>query len=152
MMELNTLRQFLVVARLEHLSRAADELRIAQPSLSHTIARLESEGGRLASETFLTLTGPLAAFKRAHPSIEVALHWAAEDMALVPSFARHTSIWAPLAAITVDSPDCRRALTLYWGADSHLSTAARLMRTMITNWNWTTGDAPASHSEGLSGR
>ncbi|MEV6039700.1 LysR substrate-binding domain-containing protein [Nonomuraea sp. NPDC052116] len=306
MMELNTLRQFLVVARLEHLSRAADELRVAQPSLSRTIARLESELGtplfdrsgrlrlndtgklfrgyveralgeldagrravaeatsegvgtvRLASETFLTLTGPLAAFKRAHPSIEVALHWAAaEDMArhlraqevdlcvasqpihaagleavqlldeavwvatsldhplagrtsvsideladqsfvsarkghwqrrlldrlfaargltpkivcevdepsaiadligaglgigLVPSFARHTSIRAPLAAITVDSPDCRRALTLYWGADSHLSTAARLMRTTITSWNWSTGEAPASHSEGLSGR
>ena len=37
---------------------------------------------RLASETFLTLTGPLAAYKRAHPSIEVELHWSpAEDMA-----------------------------------------------------------------------
>ncbi|MET7338915.1 LysR family transcriptional regulator [Nonomuraea sp. NPDC005650] len=290
MMELNTLRQFLVVARLEHLSRAADELRVAQPSLSRTIARLEAELGtplfdrsgrlrlndtgrlfrgyverslgeldagrravaeatsegagtvRLASETFLTLTGPLAAFKRAHPSVEVELHWAAaEDMArhlraqevdlcvasqpihaeglesvqlleeavwvatpldhplagrtsvtvdelagqpfvsarkghwqrrllerlftargltpkivcevdeptaiadligaglgigLVPSFARRTSISAPLAAVTVDSPDCRRAVTLYWGADSHLSTAARLMRTAITGWDW----------------
>lgn len=289
-MELNTLRQFLVVARLEHLSRAADELRVAQPSLSRTIARLEAELGtplfdrsgrlrlndtgrlfrgyverslgeldagrravaeatsegagtvRLASETFLTLTGPLAAFKRAHPSVEVELHWAAaEDMArhlraqevdlcvasqpihaeglesvqlleeavwvatpldhplagrtsvtvdelagqpfvsarkghwqrrllerlftargltpkivcevdeptaiadligaglgigLVPSFARRTSISAPLAAVTVDSPDCRRAVTLYWGADSHLSTAARLMRTAITGWDW----------------
>ncbi|MEU9833847.1 LysR substrate-binding domain-containing protein [Streptosporangium sp. NPDC048047] len=130
MMELGPLRQFLVVARLEHLSRAAEELRIAQPSLSRTIARLESELGaplfdrsgrlrlndagrlfrdhverslgeldagrravaeaagggrgtvRLASETFLTLTGPLAAYKRAHPSVEVELHWSpAEDMA-----------------------------------------------------------------------
>ena len=44
-MELNSLKQFLVVARLEHLSRAADELHIAQPSLSRTIARLESELG-----------------------------------------------------------------------------------------------------------
>src|ERR687895_2442076 len=109
MMELNWLKQFLVVARLEHLSRAAEELHVAQPSLSRTIARLESELGaplfersgrlrlndagklfrdhverslgeleagrravdeatsgelgtvRLASETFLTLTGPLAA-------------------------------------------------------------------------------------------
>ncbi|MFE0256228.1 LysR substrate-binding domain-containing protein [Streptomyces sp. NPDC059010] len=130
MMELNSLRQFLVVARLEHLSRAADELHIAQPSLSRTIARLESELGvplfdrggrlrlndtgrlyrdhveralgeldagrravtdaadqglgtvRLASETFLTLTGPLAAFKRTHPDAEIALHWSPpEDMA-----------------------------------------------------------------------
>lgn len=295
-MELNTLRQFLVVARLEHLSRAADELRIAQPSLSRTIARLESELGaplfdrsgrlrlndtgklfrdyverslgeldagrravaeatsegvgtvRLASETFLTLTGPLAAFKRAHPAIEIELHWTpAEDMArrlraqdvdlcvasqpihaeglesmlllddavgvampldhplagrtsvsideladqpfitarrghwlrrlldrlfaargrtpkivcesdepsaiadligaglgigLVPSIARRSITRAPLVWIAVDSPDCRRALTLFWGADNHLSTAARLMRTTITSWNWLTGEPP----------
>ncbi|MGW5419029.1 LysR family transcriptional regulator [Streptomyces sp. NPDC003943] len=122
MMDLHALRQFAVVARLEHLSRAAEELRVAQPSLSRTVARLEHELGtplfdragrlrlndagrlflghveralgeldagrralaeragegfgtvRLASETFLTLTGPLAAFKRAHPSVEVELH------------------------------------------------------------------------------
>ncbi|NUR88031.1 MAG: LysR family transcriptional regulator [Nonomuraea sp.] len=129
-MELNSLRQFLVVARLEHLSRAADELRVAQPSLSRTIARLEGELGtplferagrlrlneagtlfrdhveralgeldagrravaesagagagavRLASETFMTITGVLAQFKRAHPAVEIELHWsAAEDMA-----------------------------------------------------------------------
>ncbi|MQY08927.1 LysR substrate-binding domain-containing protein [Actinomadura macrotermitis] len=129
-MELNTLRQFLVVARLEHLSRAAAELRVAQPSLSRTIARLENELGtplfdragrlrlnaagrlfgehveralgeldagrravaeatgagfgsvRLASETFLALTGPLAAYKRAHPSADVVLQqMSAEEMA-----------------------------------------------------------------------
>ncbi|MEV5440721.1 LysR family transcriptional regulator [Streptomyces sp. NPDC052682] len=121
-MDLHALEQFLVVARLEHLSRAARELRIAQPSLSRTIARLESElgaplfdragrlrlnesgrlfrdhverslgelqagrravaeaaregvgGVRLASETFLTITGPLAAYKDAHPDIDVELH------------------------------------------------------------------------------
>jgi DNA-binding transcriptional LysR family regulator len=127
--EFNSLRQFLVVARLEHLSRAAEELHVAQPSLSRTIARLEAELGaplfdragrlqlndtgrlfrryverslgeldagrravtdavthgggtvRLASETFLTLTGPLAAFKQTHPTVEVELHWApADDM------------------------------------------------------------------------
>lgn len=120
-MDLNSLRQFLAVARLEHLSRAAAELRVAQPSLSRTIARLETELGtplfhragrlqlndtgrifrdhaeralgeleagrravaealgggagsvRLASETFLPLTGPLAAFKAAHPEVEVHL-------------------------------------------------------------------------------
>ncbi|MEU7858602.1 hypothetical protein [Nonomuraea sp. NPDC049141] len=44
------------------------------------------------------------------------------------------------AWIAVDSPDCRRALTLLWGADSNLSTAARLMRTTITGWNWITGE------------
>ncbi|GAA3164587.1 LysR family transcriptional regulator [Nonomuraea roseoviolacea] len=293
-MELNSLRQFLVVARLEHLSGAAEELRVAQPSLSRTIARLESELGtplfdrsgrlrlneagklfrdyverslgeldagrralaeavsegvgtvRLASETFLTLTGPLAAFKRAHPTIEVELRWmAAEDMGrhlraqdvdlcvasqpisaegleavellddvvgvgtppehplagrasvsieelvdqpfvsarkghwqrrllerlfaarghtprivcevdepsaiaalisaglgigLVPAFAWTSSMRVPGAWVPVDSPDCRRAVTLYWGAGSHLSTAARLMRTMIADWDWVTGE------------
>ncbi|MCG5212287.1 LysR substrate-binding domain-containing protein [Streptosporangium soli] len=296
MMELHALRQFLVVARLEHLSRAAEELRVAQPSLSRTISRLESELGtplfdrsgrlrlndagrlfrgyverslgeleagrravaeavsegvgtvRLASETFLTLTRPLAAYKRAHPTIEIELRWmAAEDMAhhlraqdidlcvasqpihteglegvrlldevvgvatqldhplagrasvtideladqsfvtarkghwqrrlldrlfaardltpkivcevdepgaivdlisaglgigLVPAFARHSSMRAPLVWIAVDSPDCRRAVTLFWAADSHLSTAARLMRTTITSWNWNTDEPP----------
>ncbi|THV40867.1 LysR family transcriptional regulator [Glycomyces buryatensis] len=121
-MELNGLRQFLAVARAGHLSRAAAELRVAQPSLSRTIARLETElgtplfdragrlqlndtgkifadhveralgeleagrravaqaldsgpgGVRLASETFLPLTGPLAAFKAAHPDIDIQLH------------------------------------------------------------------------------
>lgn len=302
-MDLNSLRQFLVVARLEHLSRAADELHIAQPSLSRTIARLESELGtplfdrsgrlrlndagrlfrdhveralgeleagrravaeatsegmgtvRLASETFLTLTGPLAAYKRAHPSVEIELHWSlAEDMArrlraqdvdlcvasqpihaeglesmrlfdeavgvgipldhplagrasvsidelagqsfvtarkghwlrrlldrlfaargltprivcesdehsaiahlisaglgvgLIPGFARRGDPRAPVAWIAVDSPDCRRTVTLYWGAESHLSTAARLMRTTIADWNWTTGEEQ-EHSRGLT--
>ncbi len=120
-MDLNALHQFLAVARAEHLSRAAAELRVAQPALSRTIARLEAELGtplfdragrlrlndtgrifkdhveralgelaagrravaeaasggagsvRLASETFLPLTGPLAAFKAAHPEIDVRL-------------------------------------------------------------------------------
>jgi DNA-binding transcriptional LysR family regulator len=120
-MDLNALHQFLAVAREEHLSRAAAELRVAQPALSRTIARLEAELGtplfdragrlrlnetgsifrdhveralgeleagrravaeavsggtgsvRLASETFLPLTGPIAAFKAAHPEIDVRL-------------------------------------------------------------------------------
>lgn len=294
-MELNSLRQFLVVARLEHLSRAAEELRVAQPSLSRTIGRLESELGvplfdhsgrlrlndtgklfrahveravgeldagrravadavgqglgsvRLASETFLTLTAPLAAFKRAHPAADIGLHWSpAQDMGrllraqevdlcvasqpvhaeglestrlfeeavgvvvhsdhplarrtsvtveeladqpfitarkghwlrllldqlfaargltpkivcesdehtaiaslisaglgigLVPEFARRGAPPAPAAWIDVDSPDCRRSVTLYWGADSRLSAAARLLRTTIASWDWTGGEA-----------
>ncbi|MFI2031291.1 LysR family transcriptional regulator [Streptomyces buecherae] len=290
MVELNALRQFLVVARLEHLSRAADELRVAQPSLSRTIARLEGELGtplfdrssrlrlndagrlfrayveralgelqagqlavaeaateglgtvRLASETFLTLTGPLAVYKRDHPAVELELQWSpAEDMArrlrardvdlcvasqsihaegvagvrlfedavgvavprdhplagrapvglhelaeypfvtaraghwlrrlldqlfatqglaprivcesdehsaiadligaglgigLVPSFARRKNPRTPLVWVPVDSPDCRRTVTLCWAADGHLSTAAQLMRATITDWDW----------------
>ncbi len=44
-MELLQLRYFQEVARREHISRAADELRVAQPSLSRAIARLEAELG-----------------------------------------------------------------------------------------------------------
>ncbi|MEU7144367.1 LysR family transcriptional regulator [Nocardia sp. NPDC046473] len=44
-MDLLSLRYFQVVARHEHISRAAAELRVAQPSISRTIARLEAELG-----------------------------------------------------------------------------------------------------------
>lgn len=44
-MDLLALRYFQAVARLEHISRAADELRVAQPSLSRTLGRLEGELG-----------------------------------------------------------------------------------------------------------
>ncbi|MEV4360370.1 LysR family transcriptional regulator substrate-binding protein [Nonomuraea sp. NPDC049625] len=110
-------------------------------------------GGRLLERLFAArgLTQKIVC-EVDEPSSIADLIGAGLGIGLVPSFARHTSIRAPLVAITVDSPDCRRARTPYWGADSHLSTAARLMRTMITNWSWTTGDAPASHSEGLSGQ
>jgi DNA-binding transcriptional LysR family regulator len=298
MMELNSLRQFLVVARLQHLSRAADELRVAQPSLSRTVARLEAELGtplfdrggrltlndagrlfrehveralgeldagrravaeataegagtvRLASETFMTLTGPLAVFKRAHPAVEVELNWSpAEDMArrlrtqevdlcvasqpievnglastrlfdepvgvgvpidhpfagraavglddladqgfvsarpghwqrrlldrvfaargrtprivcevdelsaiasliaaglgigLVPGFARGLEVTIPVTWVAVDSPDCRRTVTLYWGGDSHLPGAARLLRRAITDWDWPAAEPSAT--------
>ncbi|WP_459501862.1 LysR family transcriptional regulator [Bacillus sp. C1] len=44
-MELLQLKYFQTVAKLEHMTKAAEELRIAQPSLSKTIARLEKDLG-----------------------------------------------------------------------------------------------------------
>jgi DNA-binding transcriptional LysR family regulator len=44
-MDLLQLRYFRVVARVEHMTKAAQELYIAQPSLSKTIRRLEKEIG-----------------------------------------------------------------------------------------------------------
>lgn len=44
-MDLQQLRYFQAVARREHISRAAEELHVAQPSLSRTIARLERDVG-----------------------------------------------------------------------------------------------------------
>ena len=44
-MDLQQLKYFQTIARLEHVSRAAEELYVAQPSLSRAIARLEEELG-----------------------------------------------------------------------------------------------------------
>jgi DNA-binding transcriptional LysR family regulator len=44
-MELQQLHYFRAVARLEHVTRAADELAMTQPALSRAIARLEAELG-----------------------------------------------------------------------------------------------------------
>ncbi|GJM70035.1 hypothetical protein HMSSN036_22510 [Paenibacillus macerans] len=44
-MELLQLQYFRTVARLEHMTKAAEEIRIAQPALSQTIARLEADLG-----------------------------------------------------------------------------------------------------------
>lgn len=44
-MDLLQLRYFQAIARREHLSQAAQELRVSQPSLSRTLARLETELG-----------------------------------------------------------------------------------------------------------
>lgn len=44
-MELLQLKYFQTVARIEHMTKAAEELSIAQPSLSQTIKRLEDEIG-----------------------------------------------------------------------------------------------------------
>jgi len=46
-MELLQLKYFVTVARLEHMTRAAEELRIAQPALSKTIKTLEKSLGVL---------------------------------------------------------------------------------------------------------
>lgn len=65
----------------DYVERSLGELEAGR----RAVAEATSEGVRtvrLALETFLTLTGPLAAYKRAHPSVEVELHWSpAEDMA-----------------------------------------------------------------------
>ncbi len=44
-MELLQLRYFQTVARLQHMTKAAEELHVGQPSLSKTIARLEEDLG-----------------------------------------------------------------------------------------------------------
>ena len=42
-MNLNYLRYFRVLAKMEHYTKAAEELAITQPSLSHAMSTLEKE-------------------------------------------------------------------------------------------------------------
>ena len=68
-MEMHQLRDFIAVANTGGFSKAALKYRIAQPSLSKAIQRLEAEVGeklfvRLKHHTVLTPAGELA-FKRA---------------------------------------------------------------------------------------
>ena len=44
-MNLNYLRYFRVLAKMEHYTKAAEELAITQPSLSHAMSTLEKELG-----------------------------------------------------------------------------------------------------------
>jgi DNA-binding transcriptional LysR family regulator len=62
---------------------------------------------------------------------------------LIPAIAQRAATRAPIVWMPVDNPDCRRRVTLHWSADSHLSPAARLMRTTITSWDWNGGEVPA---------
>lgn len=48
-MNLDHLRYFVKLAEVRHYTRAAEQLCISQPSLSHAINQLESEHCRLAS-------------------------------------------------------------------------------------------------------
>lgn len=61
---------------------------------------------------------------------------------LVPSFARHRASDTSITWLPVDSPDCRRTVTLYWRAGNNLPTAARLMHTTLTIWSWHTDGPP----------
>ena len=44
-MDIHSLTYFKKVAELQHITRASEELHVAQPSLSRTISRLEKELG-----------------------------------------------------------------------------------------------------------
>jgi DNA-binding transcriptional LysR family regulator len=92
-MDLLQLHYFRTVARLEHVTRAAEELRVAQPALSKTIARLEAElevplferrGRRVA----LSACG--RAFLRHVDHVFMALEDGRQELADLASLARGT--------------------------------------------------------------
>ncbi|MYW70431.1 hypothetical protein GTY65_41260 [Streptomyces sp. SID8379] len=60
---------------------------------------------RLASETFLTVTDPLAAFRRAHPDIDVQLHQMAAAGVHRAVHARDVDLRGASQPISGDGPD-----------------------------------------------
>ena len=67
-MELRALNYFLVVAREENFTRAAEQLHVTQPTLSRQIADLEQElGVKLSTRV---LTEGITAFSRKHPLVQ----------------------------------------------------------------------------------
>ena len=92
-MELLQLHYFRTVARLEHVTRAAEELRVAQPALSKTIARLETELGvplfdRRGRRVALNTCG--RAFLRHVDHVFMALEDGRQELADLASLARGT--------------------------------------------------------------
>ena len=68
-MELLQLRYFLVAAQYQHMTKAAEQLQIAQPALSQAIHRLEIELGVSGRRLVSGGTGPFAFWKKEiHPA------------------------------------------------------------------------------------
>src|SRR5215813_15375912 len=97
-MDLLQLHYFQTVARLEHVTRAAEELRVAQPALSKTIARLETELGvplfdRRGRRVALNTCG--RAFLRHVERLFMALEDGRQELADLASLTRGTVTVAP---------------------------------------------------------
>jgi hypothetical protein len=63
-LELSQPKYFQKIARMEHMTKAAEELRVAQPALSKTIAHLEKDSG-----VPFPLNGEMASKSISPPSI-----------------------------------------------------------------------------------
>jgi DNA-binding transcriptional LysR family regulator len=92
-MDLLQLHYFRTVARLEHVTRAAEELRVAQPALSKTITRLEAELGvplfdRQGRRVSLNTCGQ--AFLRHVERVFMAMEDGRQELADLVGFARGT--------------------------------------------------------------
>lgn len=103
-MELLQLRYFLVAARYEHMTHAAEQLHIAQPALTQSIQRLESELGmplfdRKSRGISLNDSGRLLQ-KKLYP-ILAALDSLPEELREANDFSSHTIHLNMLAASTM---------------------------------------------------
>lgn len=92
-MDLLQLHAFRTVARLDHVTRAAEELRVAQPALSKTIARLEAELGvplfdRRGRRVALNTGG--RAFLRHVERVFIAMEDGRQELADLAGLARGT--------------------------------------------------------------
>jgi DNA-binding transcriptional LysR family regulator len=119
-LDLRLVRYFTVVARHRHIGRAAAELRVAQPSLSRQIQRLEEQLGvrlfdRNAHGSQLTAAGQ-AFLARANDLLGAARHAVTDARAAVANSGTITIGYAPGFLITPAVRDLRER---YPDADIH---------------------------------
>jgi LysR family transcriptional regulator, nitrogen assimilation regulatory protein len=113
-MDIRELRNFVYIARLQSLSRAAEELRIAQPALSRQIRKLEGELGvkllrRHARGVEVTPAGSIV-LKRAEFLIQTLRQIKEEVSAETALVTGHVAIAVPPAAGGIIMPHLIKAL------------------------------------------
>jgi LysR family nitrogen assimilation transcriptional regulator len=113
-MDIRELRNFAYIARLQSLSRAAEELRIAQPALSRQIRKLEGELGvkllrRHARGVELTPAGSIV-LKRAEFLIQTLRQIKEEVSADTALVTGHVAMAVPPAAGGIIVPHLIKAL------------------------------------------
>ncbi|HEX3442298.1 MAG TPA: LysR family transcriptional regulator [Pseudolabrys sp.] len=113
-MDIRELRNFVYIARLQSLSRAAEELRIAQPALSRQIRKLEGELGvkllrRHARGVEVTPAGSIV-LKRAEFLIQTLRQIKDEVSADTALVTGHVAIAVPPAAGGIIMPHLIKAL------------------------------------------
>ena len=158
LMELLQLRYFMVAARHQHITHAAEELHIAQPALSQSIQRLEAELGvplfdRKNRGIFLNDAGRLLQ-KKLYP-ILFALDSLPRELQEANDFSSHTIHLNLLgSAAPVSYTHLRPAASFGWETASPPCTAltkrymGRLwsLKTVSREWCRTSGRIPSAAS------
>ena len=102
-MDLTQLEYFRVVARYENITRAAKDLYVSQPTLSQSIARLESS---LGIELFDRVNGKLHLNDAGRMFLErvnnafFELTWVSTSWTAIRRIIRTGSLWPPLSLIS----------------------------------------------------
>jgi DNA-binding transcriptional LysR family regulator len=121
----------------------APHLDVAEPDGDAGAGRVERQPANEPAVPAARDLTPKIVFEGDEPGAIQELISAGLGIGLNPAMARRVAARTPVAWIPVDSPDCRRTITVFWSTDSRLPAAARLMRTAITEWDWAFRRDPA---------